>query len=433
MKFKNKSIKNILIILSAIFVVGTVTYFGLLSMEPEMPITENIELPEKVNPSLEEAYPYKIKAQTTLFAELRSLGVSPQVISAIVAAAKPVADLRKIMPGTRFQLIEEVSAEKKVSEIRFRFSVSESLHIKKINDIWVPEKLIEKIDTKVVTFAGVVVTSLWRSAENAQMDPNLISELSEIFGWQVDFSREVRVKDRWRLSVEQKFIKGQPVGWGSILAAEYENAGELHTAVLFRFNNGESGYFGPDGTSLRRMFLKSPIKFGRISSRFSRSRLHPVLKIKRAHLGVDYAAPTGTPIRAVGDGIVTFVGWNGGGGKTIKIRHNSTYSTAFKHLNGYAKNIRNGARVRQGETIGYVGNTGLSTGPHLHFEFYQNGQYIDPLGKKFPSADPVPSTLLGQFKTELPSLLSRLPSWDKANESASRAASNITDDEVVRF
>ncbi len=434
MKLKKPSLKQILVSLAVLWAIGISTYFVLLSMEPQIPVTEVIELPPPVPPSVEEMYPHSIKPQTTLFSALRALNVSPQVISEVVKAAKPITDLTRIMPGTRFQLVEEVTPEKNLSEINFRFSVSESLKIKKIDSAWVAEKIIEKVETKIVTFAGVVVTSLWKSAENAKMDPNLISDLSEIFGWQVDFSREVRVKDRWRLSVEQKFIKGQPAGWGSIVAAEYENAGELHTAVLFRFNQGDSGYFAPDGSSLRRMFLKSPIKFGRISSRFSKSRFHPVLKINRPHLGVDYAAPTGTPVRAVGDGVVTFAGWMGGGGKSIKMRHNSTYATAYKHLNGYAKGVKNGARVRQGQIIGYVGNTGLSTGAHLHFEFYQGGQYIDPLGKKFPSAEPVPAELVGQFKTEVPSLLSKLPSWSVAAESARSAASDAADaGETVSF
>ena len=434
MQIKKPSLKNILVTVSILLGIGLSIYFVLLSMEPVIPVTVNIELPPPIPPTIEEMYPNEIKSQSTLFSSLRALDVSPQVIADLVSAAKPVTDLTKIKPGTRFQLIEEVSAEQKLKEIKFRFSASESLSIKRINDQWKAEKTIEKVETKVVTFAGVVVTSLWKSAENAQMDPNLISDLAEIFGWQVDFSREVRVKDRWRLSVEQKFIKGEPVGWGSILAAEYENAGELHTAVLFKFKNGDSGYFAPDGSSLRRMFLKSPIKFGRISSRFSKSRFHPILQINRPHLGVDYAAPIGTPIRAVGDGVITFAGWLGGAGKTIKMRHNATYATAFKHLSGYAKNIRNGTRVKQGDIIGYVGSTGLSTGAHLHFEFYQNGQYIDPLGKKFPSADPVPADLLTAFKAETPTMMASLPSWEKAKVIERSAASNeTTDDEQVRF
>ena len=434
MLLENLSFKKTLATFLIFCGIGACIYYALLSLEPVIPVTENIALPPKVVATVEELYPYEIKPQTTLFSNLRALDVPPQVIDDIVKATQPVSDLHKLKPGTRFQIVEEVTPEKKISELNFRFSVSEVLKIKRVGETWTAQKVFEKIDTKIVTFAGVVVTSLWKSAESAQMDPNLISDLAEIFGWQVDFSREVRVKDRWRLTVEQKFIKGEPIGWGNILAAEYENAGELHTAVLFKGTNGETGYYGPDGSSLRRMFLKSPIKFARISSRFSRSRFHPVLQINRPHLGVDYAAPTGTPIRAVGDGVVIAAGWSGGAGKMIKIRHNGTYSTAYKHLSGYAKAIRTGVRVKQGEIIGYVGTTGLSTGPHLHFEFYQGNQYIDPLGKKFPSADPVPTNEMAEFKSELPKLLSKLPSWDLAVQTARNAASSQgSEEEVVRF
>jgi murein DD-endopeptidase MepM/ murein hydrolase activator NlpD len=394
---------------------GVGLYYVLLSLEPDIPVTENIELPPKKVATVEELYPYVVKPQSTLFSNLRDLNVSPQTIDQIVKAAESVVDLRKIKPGMRFQIVQEVSAQPQVSQLNFRLSASEVLHIKKVNDSWTAEKVVEQIETKVVTFAGTVVASLWKSAESAQMDINLISDLAEIFGWQIDFSREVRVKDRWRLTVEQKFIRGEPIGWGQILAAEYENAGELHTAVFFKAANGDSGYYGPDGASLRRMFLKSPLKFGRISSRFSRSRFHPILQINRPHLGVDYAAPMGTPIRAVGDGVVTFATWAGGAGKMLKIHHNATYTTAYKHLSGYAKGIHNGSRVKQGDIVAYVGTTGLSTGPHLHFEFYQNGQYIDPLGKKFPSADPVPTGEMSEFKAQFPKLVSLLPSWELAN------------------
>jgi murein DD-endopeptidase MepM/ murein hydrolase activator NlpD len=162
------------------------------------------------------------------------------------------------------------------------------------------------------------------------------------------------------------------------------------------------------------MFLKSPIRYSRISSRFTTKRFHPILQFNRPHLGVDYAAPIGTPIRAVGDGVIMSAGRNGGAGNMIKLQHNSTYSTAYKHLNGFAKGIHSGARVHQGQIIGYVGTTGLSTGPHLHFEFFQNGKYVDPLGRKFPSAEPVPQEKMAEFEIETHKLMASLPEWSTA-------------------
>lgn len=367
---------------------------------------------------LEEAYPHVIAPKTTLFSVLRNLDIPPATIQAIVDASRPVHNLARVPSGIRFQTFHDNEPVPNLVGIQFRFSAIESLDVRKTDGIWTAEMRREQVDLKTVTFSGKVTSSLWESAIKAKMDPNLISELADIFGWEVDFAREVRLNDRWRLTVEQKMVKGEPIGWGAILAAEYENAGTPYHAVLFRLNGEEMGYFSPDGKSLRKMFLKSPIRYGRITSGFARKRFHPILQTSRAHLGVDYAAPIGTPIRAVGDGVVTFADWSGGGGRVIKIRHNATYQTFYKHLNGFAKGMRRGSKVMQGQTIGYVGNTGLSTGPHLHFEFYQAGRFVDPLGKKFPTAEPVPENHLGQFKNEATQLLSGLPVWESVEVSA---------------
>jgi murein DD-endopeptidase MepM/ murein hydrolase activator NlpD len=361
---------------------------------------------------IEEVYPHVIEPNMTLFVALRSQGVSPQTIQDIVTVAKPIHNLAQLQPGIRFQTTFDSSAEPELNGLHFRFSAIESLEIVKQNNTWSAKKITEQVDIKVISFSGIVTTSLWESALKADMDPNLISELADIFGWEIDLSREVRVNDRWRLTVEQKLVKGEPVGWGAILAAEYDNEGKPYQATLFRQNGEDVGYFAPDGSSLRKMFLKSPIRYGRITSKFSTRRFHPILKTNRPHLGVDYGAPIGTPVRSVGDGTVIFAQRSGGGGNVIKIRHNATYQTAYKHLHGFAKGIRSGARVQQGQVIGYVGSTGLSTGPHLHFEFYQSGRYIDPLRKSFPSAEPVPKAYLADFQTQAKSLLQALPAWD---------------------
>jgi murein DD-endopeptidase MepM/ murein hydrolase activator NlpD len=409
---------------------------------------------------LEEAYPHVLERNTSLFTTLMDLNIPAAVIHEVVTAAKPVQDLSKLKPGIRFQVYFKGEQPKDVPEpqivsagevdpesevvtehqpknepqdligIRFRFSAIDSLNITKISGGgWTAEKIVEPVDIKVMTYSGIVTSSLWESAQRAKMDPNLISELADIFAWEVDFAREVRLNDRWRLTVEQKIVKGEPIGWGAILAAEYENAGTSYQATLFRLNGEEVGYFTPQGASLRKMFLKSPIRYGRITSKFNMRRFHPILKTRRPHLGVDYGAPIGTPVRAVGDATVMSAGWSGGGGKVIKLRHNSQYQTAYKHLNGFAPGIRAGARVRQGQVIGYVGSTGLSTGPHLHFEFYNAGRYVDPLKKKFPSADPVPAANLEQFKAESSILLSGLPDWNSREISTVDATTNQNPDE----
>ncbi|MFP5519985.1 MAG: peptidoglycan DD-metalloendopeptidase family protein [Bdellovibrionia bacterium] len=366
--------------------------------------------------TLEERFPYVFPKNTTLSEEFKKLDISPAVIHQIVHAAKEHRDLARIKPGTRFQLSFDESnpEDKQLKSVHFRFSPREELIVSWQNHgQWVAEFIQKEVTTEIVTFKGTVTNTLWESAADAQMDSRLIADLAEIFAWQVDFSREVQVNDRWRLSVEKELVEGEFVGWGSVLSAEYINQEETHTAILYRQEGRDVGYFAPDGSSLRRMFLKSPIEFGRISSRFNRARFHPVLKTRRPHNGVDYAAPVGTPIRAVGDGVIDFAGWGGGGGNVIKIRHNSVYQTNYMHLSRFAKGIKRGTRVQQGQLIGYVGSTGLSTGPHLHFEFFVNGRHVDPLGQKFPKSEPISSKDLADFTKQKQTFISFLPAWER--------------------
>lgn len=419
MKSQNKYLGLLLLAATVLFGLGAGAGFYYFQVRQAAEPVEVVAQPPKLPiVPLEEAFPHVIAPKTTLFSVLRELDIAPATIQAIVDAAKPVHNLARLPSGIRFQIFHDNAPEQNLVGIQFRFSAIESLDVRKTDGLWTAEMLKEQVELKTVTFSGKVTSSLWESAQKAKMDPNLISELADIFGWEVDFAREVRVNDRWRLTVEQKIVKGEAIGWGAILAAEYENAGTPYHAALFRLNGEEMGYFTPEGKSLRKMFLKSPIRYGRITSGFARKRFHPILQTNRAHLGVDYAAPIGTPIRAVGDGVVTFADWSGGGGRVLKVRHNATYQTFYKHLNGFAKGLKPGSRVQQGQTIGYVGNTGLSTGPHLHFEFYQNGRFVDPLGKKFPTADPVPETHLGQFRIDASSLINALPVWESIEVSS---------------
>ncbi len=355
---------------------------------------------------------HRVQKNSTLFESLKKVGLSHQDIHDIVSAAKPYKNLNRLPAGISYNVYRELLPINEPMGIKIKFSEVDFLEISKTSSLtWEAKTIKEKIEKKYYTFSGIVLSSLWESAIDANLDPSLIIELTEVFAWQVDFAREVQKNDRWRLTVEKYFVKNKDVGWGKIVAAEYDRGGEIHTAIFFSQGKNVSGYFTPEGKSLRRMFLKTPMRFGRISSRFSWRRFHPILKRRIPHLGVDYAAKPGTPIRVVGDGKVTFVGWKGYGGKTVKVRHNSVYSTAYKHIQGYAKGIKNGARVSQGQIIGYVGSTGRATGPHLHFEFYENGRYVDPMGRKFPSANPVPQQYLSDFKQKAERYLSTLSPW----------------------
>jgi murein DD-endopeptidase MepM/ murein hydrolase activator NlpD len=364
-----------------------------------------------VGPKLFEAQ-YSLKRNETLFSALLKIGFTGQEINAMVDAAKPLRDMARLPLGLKFSSFSPEPTTLKAQELRFYFSPTE--HLKLALDaagIWKATLIDRPVSSQITTFQGIVKDSLWASADEAGMDPELISNLTEIFAWSVDFSREVQPGDSWRLSVEKKSVEGEKFGWGKILAAEYKRGGETYTAVLFSKNGEDLGYFAPDGKSLRKMFLRAPMKFGRITSRFTHRRFHPILKRHRPHLGVDYGAPTGTPVLSVGDGAVMSAGWEGGGGKTLKIRHNSTYTTVYRHLNGFARGVARGARVKQGQVVAYVGTTGLSTGPHLHFEFWENGRYIDPLGKKFPTAEPVAKTDIALFEQAKLERLALLPAW----------------------
>ncbi|MCC7442491.1 MAG: M23 family metallopeptidase [Bdellovibrionales bacterium] len=359
------------------------------------------------------AFPHTLRRNSTFFEALKGLGVHPQDIFGLTHAAQGLRNLSRLPAGVTFALTHELPPVPAFAGVKIRFSPVEHLEVfRAAGGQWEARLAHERVNTRLVTYTGRVASSLWESAVEARMDPELIAGLTEIFAWQVDFAREVRMDDRWRLTVEQKLLDdGTVVGWGAILAAEYENDGTVYTAALHRKGGKDEGYFSPEGTSLRRMFLRSPIAFGRISSRFMRSRFHPILKTRRPHMGVDYAAPVGTPIRAVGDGVVTEAGWKGDAGRTLRLRHNSVYQTAYKHLSGFAPGVGAGTRVRQGQVVGYVGTTGLSSGPHLHFEFYQSGRFVDPMGKKFPTANPVPRAELAEFQGMADTFLSTLPPW----------------------
>lgn len=248
------------------------------------------------------------------------------------------------------------------------------------------------------TASGVIESSLLAATKAAGMPYKLALDMANVFAYDIDFARDVRTGDSFEVVYEKKMLDGQEVGTGNILAARYTNKGKTLTAVRYTDKKGQTSYYNSDGTSSRRAFIRTPVDFSRISSKYNPGRKHPILNRIRAHKGVDYAAPTGTPIKATGDGKVSFVGNKSGYGKTIIIQHGGKYRTLYAHMNGYAKGIKKGTNVTQGQIIGYVGMTGLATGPHLHYEFHVNGSHVDPLSHKLPTADPIPKAEMAQFK-----------------------------------
>jgi len=421
--------QNIAVIAAA--AVFATTYFFLRSApEPELKsnplgLTEEMLEEAEMLANLEEETPnwdiqkLNLGRNSSFYETLRHAGVQPQMIFHIVEIAKPHLDLGRLPQNCDITLFYTTLPEQEdasLLRVEVAYSRLNTLLVSRSDEEspWVAEVAEAEVTEKERTFIGTVTSNLWDSARTSGMPFELIASLAEVFAWQIDFSRQVRENDRWRLVVMQRFANDEAFGWGDILAAEYVNNGETHSAVMYTNDDGIRGHFAPDGSSMRKLFLRTPIRYARISSKFQRRRFHPILKTYRAHNGVDYAARPGTPIRTVGDGVVTFVGRKGPAGNHIQIRHNSVYETGYSHLQGYAKGVRRGSKVEQGQVIGYVGSTGLATGPHLHFAFYENGRFIDPLGMKFPSADPIAKDRLPEFKEAARLALENLPDWKYA-------------------
>ncbi len=355
-------------------------------------------------------FPFAIEKNATLYSELVNQGFSGQDVEHILKLSKPIFDLSKLPVGLRYRLIYSHNPVVSWGGIEFQISPTQLLTFSLNQERkWMVKQYHYKTQTRIVSFTGKVINSLWESARQAKMNPQLIAQLTDIFGYELDFSRQVTDSDSWRLTAEQHYIGSQIIGWGRILAAEYNNNSNTYSATYYEKPGRLRGYFDPNGQSLSRSFLRSPIEFARISSGFSKRRFHPKLKVFRPHLGVDYAAPTGTPVRALGDGLVLQANHTPSGGKTIALSHGSTYKTRYLHLSGFAAKIHPGTKVKQGQVIGYVGSTGLSTGPHLHFEFYENNHYVDPLKVSLPAGEGIPADLAADFNARSHLLLSQLP------------------------
>lgn len=253
------------------------------------------------------------------------------------------------------------------------------------------------IEIKIQMASATIHDSFYLAGDAAGLSARTIMNLADIFAWDVDFVRELRQGDELKVIYERRYLKEEYIGDGKILAAELKVGGKRSVkAVRFEKDGEFIGYFDENGHNLRKAFMRNPINYTRISSRFQRNRLHPVLNVPRDHKGVDYAAPTGTPIYAAGDGVISFRGWRGGYGNKIKIQHAGRYETVYGHMSRFGR-FRNGQSVKQGDVIGYVGMTGLATGPHLHYEFRINGTHHDPLTVKFPDAEPVRADLRNEF------------------------------------
>ena len=270
------------------------------------------------------------------------------------------------------------------------------------------------LERRVVTAGGIISTSLFEAAANAGLSEKAVMKLADIFAWDIDFVRDINTGDEFTLVYEELWRNGKKLGEGEILAAEFTNRGGRYTAVRFEEADGRAAYYSTDGRPMRKAFVRAPVSFARISSKFNPNRRHPILNTIRAHQGVDYAAPTGTPVKASGDGKVIFRGWKSGYGNTLILQHSGNITTLYAHLSRFAKTSSYGSRVRQGEVIGYVGATGLATAAHLHYEYRKNGVHLNPQTVILPPAEPLRGADLMAFQTTAQPLLARIASRQTA-------------------
>lgn len=321
----------------------------------------------------------------------------------LVDASEEVFNVRRIRPGQDFRLYRDDNGPRYLvyRQDAIRYVVFDLDGEPQAQAAERPVDIVER------SINGVITNSLYQSLIDAGADADLATRLAGVYAWSIDFHR-IQKNDRFEVVFEERQIDGRKVGIEKIVAARFNHFGEDHNAFYFSPDGHELGdYYDEEGNSLRKAFLRAPLKYTRISSRYTTRRFHPINRRYQPHLGTDYAAPTGTPIYTVGDGVVTEAGFGRGNGNYVKIRHNGTYSTQYLHMSRIASGMRPGTRVKQGEVIGYVGQTGLATGPHLCYRFWKNGQQVDPHKEQLPAADPIDPALLDEFKQHRDLLIAR--------------------------
>uniref|UniRef100_UPI00321747DC M23 family metallopeptidase n=1 Tax=uncultured Draconibacterium sp. TaxID=1573823 RepID=UPI00321747DC len=355
----------------------------------------------------------KVKNNQYLSQILNAKGVGMGTIDKIARKSKSVFDVRKIKSGENYTIFSTPDSTNQPRYFVYENSPVEYTVFELFDTLGI-YKGEKEVETRRKTAHGVVESSLWNAMIDNGQDPMLALELSKIFAWTIDFFG-IQKGDRYRVIFDEQYVDSVSVGLGEIYAIQFDHYGEANYA--FRFEQDSIwDYFDDKGQSLRKTFLKAPLEFYRISSRFSNSRMHPVLRIRRPHHGVDYAAPKGTPVMSIGDGTVVAKAYQKrGGGNYIKVKHNSAYTTTYMHLSGFGKGISTGSRVRQGQVIGYVGATGLATGPHLDFRVHMYGKPIDPLKMKADPVAPVKEMYMPQYIAVKDSLMNELQNihWEE--------------------
>jgi murein DD-endopeptidase MepM/ murein hydrolase activator NlpD len=335
-----------------------------------------------------------------------------------LAAIRDLPGIRQsldfLKPGDSIKVTHTNDGE--VKELSRKVSETQTLKVVREDAGFAAKIISNPVETRIRTATATIDSSLFQAAAAADISDVVALKLANVFAWDIDFVLDIRAGDRFTAVYEQIYQDGKYLRDGEVLAAEFVNSGKVYRAVRFAADGGTASYYTPDGKPMRKAFLRAPVDFTRVSSVFNPARMHPILNRIRGHMGTDYAAPTGTPIHAAGDGRVSFEGTRGGYGNAIVLLHSNNVSTLYGHMSRFAKNIRLGSHVNQGDVIGYVGMTGLATGPHLHYEYLMNGVHMDPQTVRLPGAEPLRAESLGAFRSTAAPLLSRLeaPASDPA-------------------
>jgi len=342
--------------------------------------------------------------------------------TADLAAIRNLPGIRQSMdflkPGDAIKLTH---AKGEVRELSRKVSETQTLKVVREDAGFAAQMIDDPVETRIRTATAEIDSSMFQAAEAAQISDTVALKLANVFAWDIDFVLDIREGDHFTAVYEQIYQHGKYLRDGEILAAEFVNSGKVFRAVRYRSENGQASYYTPAGVPMRKAFLRAPVEFTRVSSVFNPHRFHPILQLIRGHMGTDYAAPTGTPVHAAGDGRVSFAGRRGGYGNAIVLDHGNSISTLYGHMSRFAAQLRVGSQVHQGEVIGFVGMTGLATGPHLHYEYLANGVHKDPQTVKLPGAEPLRAGMLQDFLSVTSPLLSRLDP-----QPAPAAAANVT-------
>ncbi|AKO51531.1 peptidase M23 [Marinobacter psychrophilus] len=364
------------------------------AVAPSTALAAEALLPGPGKPAID-VQSFDVRSGDTLSSLFKKAGFNDGIMLSVIHGTGEAKKLQRLYAGETLRFATD--SEGSLAGIELQRSKLESLSITHGEDGFVGKKVVRKPEVQTAFTSGTIDGSLYLAARAAGMDDRLTMEMAGIFGWDIDFVYDVRKGDRFEVVYEELYLDGEKFGSGRILSANFVNRGEDNIAMLYTDARGETDYYSPTGSSMRKAFLRVPLN-ARVSSPFNLQRRHPVLDVVRPHEGTDYAAPPGTPIKAVGNGRIKFAGWKGGYGRTVVLSHGDNITTLYAHMSKLARGIKNGGRVKQGETIGYVGSSGMVTGPHLHYEFRVNGAPRNSRTVKLPDAKPIPKTELARFE-----------------------------------